>query len=368
MGATDGHLTVGRPGARARLVAGTVAAVALAAVGVVGVVGRLDRAQAASDAAQRAFIETGDDGLASAATGDAAAPSVPATLEEARHLIERAAASVSAERARAAVATTLADLRALHGYAGVLDYDAAKALLEGRRDATTALEGRLAALGPEAVGAIVEAYGGAQTGREKLLLIGGLARGGSPESARALADLLDQERGFSYRRALIDGLGASGASNAGALLADVVANEDGARERITAIRALDDSPEAALALAGSAAEDPDSAVRVAAVGRLSQLGGDGALAVLTRLARDDADYRVRSAAILGLARAFPQAALGALEPLTGDADAAIREALVAAVARLRSEAAATLLLSIAQRDPEASVRTSAERALARMAL
>ena len=41
---------------------------------------------------------------------------------------------------------------------------------------------------------------------------------------------------------------------------------------------------------------------------------------------------------------------------------------VAAVARLRSEAAATLLLSIAQRDPEASVRTSAERALARMAL
>jgi len=306
-----------------------------------------------------------------AATSEGVDGDHPTAVGERSAELVRAPAPSEAEvaAARDGVEKTLTELRELYGYAGALDTEAARALIAKRRAATDVLVRRLVAYGAAGVNPTIDAYASAETGREKLLLIEALGANPSTAAAEGLSGLLAGESAFSYRRAMVEALGESLAPNADGILAGIATTADDPRTRTAAIKSLAAGPDATAALMARVDADPDVDVRIAALTRLSELGGDGAEAALGRVAgQPEAGTRVRAAAIVGLARAFPGGAVEVLTPLVGDEQPAVRAAVVTALERVRSEAAAALLRDIAARDSEASVRARAEQALARMAL
>ena len=340
-----------------------VAGAITAAVLLVGG-GNSSNAPAPTDAAAGALAAGG----AAEAPADSGTPGGGATVRPSATAAPTAPSAAQVEAA-AGVARAIEELRALYGFAGALDSDAALALIEKRNAATDALVARLAGLGSAAVDPILSAYADATTGREKLMLIRALADNPSPEAAKGLATLLETEDTYSYRRALIEALGDSKAPGAAELLAETLASADDPRARIAAVKALGEGQVGTDALIARIDTDPDVNVRVAALGRLAEVAGDAAQPVLDRLAASgDTEPRVRAAAIQAIARSFPNGAIDLLGRLASDDHASVRSAVVTALERIKTADAITILKDIASNDAEAAVRTSAEKALARMTL
>ncbi len=153
------------------------------------------------------------------------------TARSARRDVVAAASRVDPDIARRAeVGAALEELERLHGYAGELGWDEAKALVERRRQATDDLVLRLARLGPGGARAISSAYARAGGVRARLVLIQALAKVGDDEAAPTLASLLARERAFSLRSEMLRALGARSEA------------DGAARDALVAVLASDGDP------------------------------------------------------------------------------------------------------------------------------
>jgi HEAT repeat protein len=136
---------------------------------------------------------------------------------------------------------------------------------------------------------------------ERFARVRELARQGGPDSLPALGEALGQDPDPALRRAAAAAIGNIGGPEAFGLLEGALGDDD-ASVRLQAIRGLRaaDPATAVNAYGDVVRQDPDPAVRRAAVDLAASLGLEGAQVL--ELALDDDDERVRQAAERALQR------------------------------------------------------------------
>jgi HEAT repeat protein len=185
---------------------------------------------------------------------------------------------------------------------------------------------------------------------------------------RTLAALLQQANSSpSVRAHAAYALGALGtaAADAADALSVAAAQDSDAQVRRQAVRALSrihSEPQLAIASLGNALEDPDPAVRVAALDSLTS-AGPAAVPVLGKALENPAT-RYWAALALGELHKDAKPALGALVEAMKDERPEVRREVLVALARIGPDAAAAVpAISALLADPDASARHAAAFAL-----
>jgi len=241
------------------------------------------------------------------------------TARSARRDVVAAASRVDPDIARRAeVGAALEELERLHGYAGELGWDEAKALVERRRQATDDLVLRLARLGRGGARAISSAYARAGGVRARLVLIQALAKVGDDEAAPTLASLLARERAFSLRSEMLRALGARSEADGAArdALVAVLASDGDPRLRFAAVQALSGREEALPALLDRVLHDASVDVRKEAIRAIGLIASEAARSALAGIAEGPADEALRAQATRELARSFGEGVSGARRAAT----------------------------------------------------
>ncbi len=242
------------------------------------------------------------------------------------------------ERAmKAMVADILEKHRDLYGYAGMLDYDDAKALIEKRRKTSAEYVRRLAKLGSGGSRAISGMYDEAGATHQKMLLIDALGQIEDEEAVPTLETLFKEEDGFSMRKEIIGSLAERPEAEAGDAIADILDNEEKSRLRFNSVQALSGREGSLDTLADHLRNDPNRDVRLESINAVARVGSDAARNVLAEVAHGDTDVRVRQTAIQELARSFGDAALADLQILMEDPNKTIRKNAARAMQRIQPQ-------------------------------
>jgi len=202
------------------------------------------------------------------------------------------------------------------------------------RSPTERLLEQAKALGPAAVGPLVEAYE-AEAGRPGFQArIAHELAGLGDQGIDALARIVFREPSAAARAHAVDELGEQGSGRAVELLALLAETDASPTVRALALNRLRGREVGAGRLAAIADTDADETVRVEAVVALSKLPSGAGVDDLFRLASAEDGGKVRGPAIAGLGRAGTAAAAAALERLVEDSpDEATRRRAARALER-----------------------------------
>jgi HEAT repeat protein len=305
------------------------------------------------------IYERGEDGtfrLVSAQLTSQQAPVDPKVRDLSREERRRA------KEAQEAVQRAMDEIAGLYGYAGVLDYDAAKNLVKERQAKFDALVEQLAALGTEGAFAMRDLFGEADVTRQRLAMVKALQSIDSADASAILGSLYQAEATQSLQREIIAALGHR--ADALDVISSILAKADDRVLKAGATMALAGRPDAQpqlLAMIGNLNEDPD--IRKEAIRSLGEVKNDASREALSGVALSPLEKSIRLSAIQELARTYGAAAMGTFETLLTDPDEAVRVNVVKAVARVRTPEAVALLTRVVQEDPSDAVRN---HALARM--
>lgn len=204
----------------------------------------------------------------------------------------------------AALPGTLDAWRGLYGEQGLLSPEETLVLKARRRTAEEALQADIGASGPEGARWAVAAIPAATGSRERLVLLGGLARNPSPEAVAGLQAVYAGEPSLRMREEALRALGQSEGEGATEALVATVEGEADERLRQIAVQSLAGDPAAIPALQ-ALARDPSQpvAVRLEAIPSLGAVGSPEARAALAALAQDPSvEARIRRYAQRALAR------------------------------------------------------------------
>jgi len=248
----------------------------------------------------------------------------------------------------------------LYGYAGVLDYDEAKTLVDERKAASEALVAQLVAIGSGGAWAMVAACSDATDTRGKLLLVEALGRIDDDQAVPALATLLDADEMFSIDRAIIGALSQRPGAEVETELGRILVNEEDPRLRLACVQALSGRTDSLGTLAEHIRSDPNREVQLESIHAVGRIGNDAAQEVLAEIARSTMDLRLRQTAIQELARSFGGSGVESLQALLKDPDEAVRSNTVKALGRIRTDESEALLRLAAATDPSADVRQRAQ--------
>lgn len=264
----------------------------------------------------------------------------------------------NAKRAQAEVKRVLEGIQGLYGYAGVLDYDAAKKLVGERQAKFDQFVKDLAALGEEGAFAMRDLYGEMDVTRQRLAMVLALRSIDSADASSILGSLYQGEPTHSLQREIIGMLGYR--ADALDVILSIRGQTDDRRLKAAATMALAGRPGAQshlMTIIGSLSEDPD--VRKEAVRSLGEIKSDEARDALASVALGPLAKPYRLSAIQELARTFGAGALGTFEVLLSDPDEAVRVNAVKAVSRVGNAESTALLLRVIEQDPSEAVRAHA---------
>jgi hypothetical protein len=264
---------------------------------------------------------------------------------------------------KAEVTAALADLKKQYGYAGVLSWDEAKALIARRQQATKELEDRLAGLGPGGAGAIAVSYTETADMQGKLMLIHALGRIQDEQASGLLQALLGDESSFSLQREMVAALGQRQDAASVDALIGILQNQADPQLRFAAAQALNGQAAALPALAQLIQTEADPNVQKVLIQSAGAIGNNAALQVVAGIAQGAGNLDIRETAIQTLGRNFGAGALNTFTQLLGDPDVAIRQNVLTALAAMHSNDAVSLLQKAAASDSSAPVREQAQAIL-----
>jgi len=269
------------------------------------------------------------------------------------------------QRGQRDVQKTVGRIKGIYGYAGVLDYDQAKSLVQEREKQLQALIDELAAMGAGGARAMYEAFPTLTGTRERQAMIKALALIDDPEASSVLgAWYEDTSVPFSLKRDILGALGRRGDEAAYEALSSIVMEESDVHLLGATMQALSSQGEAASLLSGVAQSDSqDLDVRREAVHSLGLVNSEEGLNALQAVATSEEDLRLRESAIQEMARSYGNAALPSLESLLSDPSEAIRANSVRAIGRVKTEEGTALLTRTAENHPDEGVRTRAQALL-----
>lgn len=300
---------------------------------------------------------------------DSRTPSAPADIaathpaHEVATLPPQPVAPIRTVEPTSEVRLALKELENIYGQAGSLEWDAAKALIARRQDATQDLVARLAQLGPGGAQAIATAYSDADSTRAKHLLIHALAAIRDPEAAGVLQRLLTRADSFSLRKEIVLALRQRPEPAAERALANILANDDDPQLRFASVQALAGRENALPLFAERLRSESHVDVRAELVRSVGLIGSEQARDMLAGVAQRPFDTTLRQTAIQELSRSFGAAALEDLNRLLNDPDELIRKSTVTAISRVKDGAAIALLQRAATSDASPTVRDNAAAAL-----
>jgi HEAT repeat protein len=264
---------------------------------------------------------------------------------------------------KAQVVATLDDEKKLYNYAGAMGWDDAKALIAKRQEATTDLEKRLAAMRQGGASAIAATYGEVDDVRGRMTLLHALGMIQDDQAGGLLQALLDSESSLSLQREIIDALNLRHDADTVALLAQIAAEASDSRLRFAAVQGLAGREDGLSALQQLMQTETDPEVQKAIVLAVSGIHTDAAQSLLASVAQGAMDPSIRESAIQALARSFGAGALSVFQQLLNDPDQGIRENAVTAVAQVHNNQALALLQRTASSDASEVVRQKAQAAI-----
>jgi HEAT repeat protein len=264
---------------------------------------------------------------------------------------------------QAQVASAMEDLQKLYGYAGSLGWDDAKALIAKREQATRDLEARMAAMGQGGATAIAASYGQTDDIRSRMTLLAALGMIQDNQAGPLLQALLDSETSISLQRSIVDALAQRHDPDTAALLAQIAAEASDSRTRFAAVQGLAGRDDGLSSLQQLIQTETDPEVQKAIVLAVGGIHTDAAQSLLASIAQGSMDAAIREGAIQALARTFGPAALGVFQQLLNDPDPAIRQNAVTAVGQIHNDQALALLQRAASSDSSELVRQKAQAAL-----
>jgi HEAT repeat protein len=275
---------------------------------------------------------------------------------------------VSAEK-RAAVASNVDEFSKQYGYAGVLDFDQAKALVQKREQARAAIVDQLAKLGPGGASAVAAGYlatnpSEPETIRNRSMLIGALGKINDEQAPSILQALLTQEDHFSLEKEIVAALGARQEADAVAALSQILLTATDSRLQMAAAQALSGRSAALdtlVAIIHSDSAPPE--VRAESIHSVGLIGTEAAQQALTDVAMNADNLPLRTSAIQELSRSFGEKSLPTLQQLYSSPDENVRVSAVKGFARIHTPQAVALLEQ-ATSDSSATVRQFAQAALA----
>jgi hypothetical protein len=247
----------------------------------------------------------------------------------------------------------------LYGYAGTLNWDEAKALIQQRQNRFDELVNQLAQLGPGGARAIRDVYAEGGNTRQMLALVKALASVEDDEAAQTLGALFKEEETFSLLREMLASLGYR--SDSTDVIIALLAEQDDIRLKAAGTMALAGKPDALdelTAMINSVSEETD--IRKEAIRSVGEIGTGEAQQALAAVALSPMEVSIRQASIQELARTYGEEALPTFEVLLSDPDERIRYNDVSAIGRIKTDAAVALLQQVATEDPSESVRMRAE--------
>jgi len=179
----------------------------------------------------------------------------------------------------------LAAWRALYEQGGVLGHEAAKALVQQRRDAGKALAAELGALGAGGVPEVLAAYNASESSREQLLLVESLGMNDAGEAVSALEELaLSEDELFRLQEEAVRALARSEAPGTTDALLDVLAQTDDDRISQIAAQGLygeEGALDALVDIARDSGDDMNTRLEaIHSVGGMDSTASDDALADL----------------------------------------------------------------------------------------
>lgn len=261
---------------------------------------------------------------------------------------------------RRLVEDVLGKMAGLYGYAGVLDYDAARALVQQREASMDAFIETLAGLGPGGARIINSFFTDEQSTRIKVAMIKALGLIDDSDAAAVLSELYGANDQFSMQKEIIVALGKRPEGRSGQTLSGLLNSADN-RVGMVAAQGLVGRPEAIPVLAEAVvSEETDSDVRREAIRSLGLAKSADAMGSLADVALAGRDNLVRLTAIQELGRSYGGSSLDTLEALLADPDEKIRSNAVKAIFRVKTPRAQSLLRRAAELDESAAVRNRAE--------
>jgi HEAT repeat protein len=264
---------------------------------------------------------------------------------------------------KASVAAALQDEKKLYGYAGALNWDDAKALIGKRQQETKALEDRLAGLGAGGAKAIAASYNETDDMHGKLMLIHALGSIQDQEADGVLQALLSGETSFSLQREIVAALGQRQDAGSLAILSQIATDQTDPKLRFAAVQSLAGQPDALPVLAQLIQKETNPDVQKQMLLAVGAIHNDAAQSVLAGIAQGSMDIGIRETAIQELARSFGAGAVSVFQQLLNDPNEAIRQNAVLAVAQVHSDGAVALLQRTAASDSSEQVRATAQAAL-----
>ena len=273
------------------------------------------------------------------------------------------AASVVPAALKASITTALQDEKNLYGYTGALNWDDAKALIAKRQQDTKAIEDRLAGLGAGGAKAIAAGYNETDDMHGKLMLIHALGSIQDPEADGVLQALLGSETSFSLQREIIAAMGQRQDAASLAMLSQIAADQADSKLRFAAVQSLSGQPDALPVLTQLIQKETNPDVEKEMILAVGAIHNDAAQGVLAGIAQGSMDVGIRETAIQELARVFGSGALSVFQQLLTDPNDAIRQNAVTAVAQVHTDGATALLQRTAASDSSEQVRTMAQAAL-----
>lgn len=259
----------------------------------------------------------------------------------------------------------IGQIQQIYGFAGELDYEAAKKLSAERDARFQELVQQLIDLGPGGARAMNNIYGENPGTREKMAMIEALAYIDDADAANVLGQLFSGESKYSMQREMIGSLGRRSGPEVSALLNNILDSQKDKRLRAAATQAMAGRPESIdtlTSLVGSPGESPD--VKSEAIRSIGLIKNDPAMNALTQVASSSSyDLALRKTAIQELGRSFGGSALASLSILIESPEESIRQSVVRSLSRVDTKEALDLLGSIAENDTSAIVRSHAQAAI-----
>lgn len=262
-------------------------------------------------------------------------------------------------RMKKQIQKTAERIKDLYGFAGVLDYDEAKALIQQRKEQFDALVQELAALGPPGARAMQESFGEIEYTRAKLALINALELIDDDNASLALGALFEAGSNHSLEREMVAALGHRGTDPFTAeVLNNIVSTSEDERILAAGVMAYigpgtqgteevqKDVLKTLEGIINSDSVDPELIQEV--IRSVGEIGGEEALNVLSSTASSPGNQRVRTTAIQELGRTFGEEALPTLETLLTDPSDGVVVSSLKAISRIDSPAAKDVLKRTAE--------------------